>query len=544
MEDGKRKVVRARGWLITVQAPKNTGNDWRLTWPGSWDGKYSYKCQCYERGVDACSIHTHVLVNFTNVRTSNRLAKELLESNKGCEIDIQQKRGKWVEARNYVLKQDNTSIEGRIPVESGTMPKDYTSKEERREEAEKIVNIIKDKGLTGMIEENAEIVLKHPMGCRLINDLVEKDAKKRTVMVTLIWGEAGTGKSTWAADMARRKWGKDVYFWTKVGGARDSIWFNGYKGQKCLIMDDISGRSLPFEYAIKITGNDPLDVEYKGGKCPARWKEVYITSNYNPEGWYGRVWEENNDSKEAFFRRITRIIHVYREDGNVVWDVEKDGVLNVMRKDFHITPVWKKTPSWVREEREGERKRMEKEREMMLENDINTKRKEITEEEIDKSGEGLQEHVEKLPLTQPDTPGNGMYWGGADTFYLDYGPIKKGRVESELKKEKAFLLFMKWFNIERKNNGADPLEEDVLKAAIRDGRLKYNEKKWIRVNEKLDEARRSHEMSEEEWDPLEGYHDLRHEDEIECIFNHQPSENDEQSFNSQWWEKEHIEEIE
>lgn len=110
------------------------------------------------------------------------------------------------------------------------------------------------------------------------------------MLVTIIWGDAGTGKSSWAIQEARKRWGDDVYFYTKVGGSRDTIWFNGYTNQKCIIMDDVSGRTIPYEYIIKITGNDPLDVEIKGGRVPAKWREVIITSNYNPVNWYNRIW--------------------------------------------------------------------------------------------------------------------------------------------------------------------------------------------------------------------------------------------------------------
>lgn len=144
--------------------------------------------------------------------------------------------------------------------------------------------------------------------------------------VTIIWGDAGTGKSTWAVQQAKKRWPEEeIYYFTKVGGSRDAVWFNGYTGQRCIIMDDISGRMLPFEYILKITGNDPLDVELKGGREPAKWEEVIITSNYNPLGWYTRIWEENEESKAAFFRRICTIIHVEKKDEEgIVWHIEKD----------------------------------------------------------------------------------------------------------------------------------------------------------------------------------------------------------------------------
>lgn len=541
----ERRVEKGRAWLITIQACGEMNTDWRAKLPESWEDKFTYKCQCYEKGKDAKNIHTHILINFKSVRSSNRLAKELIKINPGCEIDVQQKKGRWSEAIKYVKKQDDTKISGRVPVEWGTVPRDYLTKEERREEAKELVELIKERGLEGVVEERAEMILKHPLGCKMIKELVEEESKKRTVTVTLIWGDAGTGKSTWASSEARKKHGNNVYYWTKVGGSRDTVWFNGYNGQECLIMDDISGRSLPYEYAIKITGNDPLDVEFKGGKCAARWTDVYITSNYNPIGWYERIWNENEESRRAFFRRITRIIHVYREGDEVIWDVEKDGEVRVMREDFKIIPVWKKTPSWVIEER-----MRTKEQEAMEKEDHNAIRKvtsiEWEDDDIERSEIGIIDTNETIDGT-PDTPHKEIYWGGGDSMYLDYGPLKKGRVMAEMEKRMAFDAFVKKVNIVRKGVGAAELDRGEIEAAIKDGRLRYNEKEWMRALSFGSAILRSHDISEEEWSPESGYHDVRHEEEVDDLYElvrKWSGEMNEQSFNTQWYEKEDIEEIE
>ena len=69
--------------------------------------------QAYEHGKDAESCHCHILIQFDRVKRSNILAKELISANKNCEVDVRKKQGSWEEARNYILKQDDTKIKGR-----------------------------------------------------------------------------------------------------------------------------------------------------------------------------------------------------------------------------------------------------------------------------------------------------------------------------------------------------------------------------------------------------------------------------------------------
>lgn len=545
-----RRIESGRNWVITVQAPQGTDENWKMVFPEKWLEKINFRAYVYEKGLEASTIHCHTILRFINVRRSNQLAKDLMECNKNSEIDVQMKRGTWKSALEYIEKQDATKINGRPPVIIGEIPREYkkineNGKETKEEEAKNVVDIVKEQGLLGLIEEKPESLLRFPNGCKTIKELLVEKSEKRTMRVTVIWGAAGVGKSTWASQEARKRWDEDdIYFFTKVGGGRDTIWFNGYNGQRCIIMDDISGRTMPFEYMLKILGNDPVDVEIKGGREPARWEEVIITSNYNPLNWYAKIWEDNEDSREAFFRRINTIINVTKNEDGVVWHLEKDSEVKKMRTDFTIEPDWSRTPRWIREER-----RYKEERILMKDEDKNvtsTYRYEEEEEEIEKSGIGIMEPGEITEET-PDTPRSEMYWGGGDTFYLNYGPLKKGRMMAEMEKRMAFDAFVEKFNSVRRANGAAELSKGAIKAAIKDGRLKYNEKEWMEALAIREEIRRTHDLSEEEWSPATGYHDHRHEEEEEDLYDlvrNWSGEKEGQSFNSQWYEHEHIEEIE
>ncbi len=104
---------------------------------------------------------------------SNIIAKRLIQLNPKSEIDVKQKRGRWSEARAYILKQDNTKIDGRLPVEKGNIPRDYTKKEEA----------IREGGLKKALEEKVDKIIKYPSGCKLVKELIGKKSEKRTVIL-------------------------------------------------------------------------------------------------------------------------------------------------------------------------------------------------------------------------------------------------------------------------------------------------------------------------------------------------------------------------
>lgn len=131
-----RRVVSGRNWMITVQAPAGSGGDWKLKFPGRWEGAYTFKAQVYELGENAKTVHTHLLIRFKNSRRSNRLAAEIIKENKGSEVDVELKLGSWKDALAYITKQDQTKIANRPPVISGDMPREYKSSDEKRREEE------------------------------------------------------------------------------------------------------------------------------------------------------------------------------------------------------------------------------------------------------------------------------------------------------------------------------------------------------------------------------------------------------------------------
>lgn len=95
----------------------------------------------------------------------------------------------------------------------------------------------------------------------------------RQVNVIILIGAPGTGKSRWAYDNYPELYSKP-----------EGNWFDGYTGQKTLLLDDYYG-DIQYSQFLKVLDRYPLQVPIKGGFVYAQWDTVIITSNRPITAW-------------------------------------------------------------------------------------------------------------------------------------------------------------------------------------------------------------------------------------------------------------------
>ncbi len=119
----------------------------------------------------------------------------------------------------------------------------------------------------------------------------------RAVEVLVFIGKTGTGKTRRAVEEP------DHYFLPCSSGRQ---WFDGYSGQKCLIIDDFYG-NIKYSQLLRLLDGYEYQCEIKGGFVWAEWTKVIITSNAQPCDWYQMF---NHQIPGALNRRITEIINL------------------------------------------------------------------------------------------------------------------------------------------------------------------------------------------------------------------------------------------
>lgn len=112
-----------------------------------------------------------------------------------------------------------------------------------------------------------------------------------------LWGESGSGKTRKAAEMFPDAW------WS----GESLKWWQGYNGQRDIILDDMRTSTTPFHVLLRILDRYPFEVEVKGGSQQLLAENIVITCPAPPD----RLFEHEADENIVqLLRRITHIIEI------------------------------------------------------------------------------------------------------------------------------------------------------------------------------------------------------------------------------------------
>lgn len=126
------------------------------------------------------------------------------------------------------------------------------------------------------------------------------DPPERTgVEVRVYWGSTGTGKTHRAVEEAKAT-GKPLYW-----KSSRNKWWDGYKGQENVLIDEFSGNSIDIDHLKRWFDNYPCQVEVKGGVTNLHATKFWVTSNVNPDDWFPTVATAHCN---ALRRRLTEIV--------------------------------------------------------------------------------------------------------------------------------------------------------------------------------------------------------------------------------------------
>jgi len=210
-------------------------------------------------------------------RKSLSLMKKLLPR-----AHLEVAKGSDADSEKYCTKEDKDAFVIGTPQAQGKR-NDLSAAIETLKETKKI----KDVALN-----HSESFVKYHRGFEALQQVLTADEPRdfKTKLYVLV-GKPGTGKSRWANAMAD-KLGSTYY---KPRGE----WWDGYEGQDSVIIDDFYGW-LKYDELLKITDRYPYRVPIKGGYRQFVSKQIFITSNTDPDSWYKFAGYESS----ALRRRI------------------------------------------------------------------------------------------------------------------------------------------------------------------------------------------------------------------------------------------------
>lgn len=158
--------------------------------------------------------------------------------------------------------------------------------------------IIAGKRVLDVATEFPTTFVKYHRGLRELSNAT-RCRKKRNFKteVSVLIGPPGTGKSRYCYEDAINRYGEDEVYYKPRGE-----WWDGYEGQKAVILDDYYGW-LKYDELLKILDRYPYQVPIKGGYVQFTAEKLYITSNADIAQWY----HFPNYDTRAIYRRCEMV---------------------------------------------------------------------------------------------------------------------------------------------------------------------------------------------------------------------------------------------
>lgn len=183
-------------------------------------------------------------------------------------------------------------------VEFGDVPRGA----EKKSSLSNLVAVFQQEGLAACKEQFPGLCVMY--GRKLL-DMYGCNPKPRpNIEVHWLWGEPGVGKSRIAHSALPTAYLKPS----------TTKWWNGYEGQRMVIIDDVTPGGIGINHFLKWFDRYKCLVEVKGGMMALAAEQFIVTSNFRPRV----VWPDTDQvTIDALHRRMT------------VWYIDQDGKMNL-----------------------------------------------------------------------------------------------------------------------------------------------------------------------------------------------------------------------
>lgn len=288
--------MTARAWCVTIQGdgfePHSVINNWTTSW-NTLSSKIRYLIAQHESGGETGRDHLQCYVELKQPARVRGVQRLLEVPTAHCEA----RQGTRDQARDYCRKPE-TRVAG--PWEFG----EWARQPGKRNDLDALWSALEANAsnveLWQTPETRGPMLRYHRAVDRYRFDTAPRRSEPPRVVV--LWGPPGTGKTRRVHDLA----GDDLFMVDVPRDRSAAPWFDGYAGQRSVLMDDFKG-----EYAInyfkRLTDRYPMKVQVKGGYTHWTPTTIYITSNHSPDNWYP---DADPVDIAALARRYTAVHHV------------------------------------------------------------------------------------------------------------------------------------------------------------------------------------------------------------------------------------------
>lgn len=300
MTKGAKKYPQCRRWSFTEYSLENY-DKFKTLFNTLGETVIRYMVYQGETAPKTGKLHLQGYVEF---KTPRRLGgvKKLLESKT---LHAVPSKGNAKQNTTYCTKEESAEKSDFPPVILGTPA--TNGSDSRRTDIDALYTMVSEGASEyDIMDAFPGAYLRYHKAIGKMRELwIEKNLPKwKKIPVSVFYGKTRSGKTRKVFDE-----NPDVY---KLSVKSNSVWFDGYHGQKTLLIDDFYGQ-IKVSYLLQLLDGYKQQVEIKGDHRWAQWDKIFITSNCHPMDWYNG-WEKIPiDVADAVGERISEIVEIKRE---------------------------------------------------------------------------------------------------------------------------------------------------------------------------------------------------------------------------------------
>lgn len=164
---------------------------------------------------------------------------------------------------------------------------------------------LKRGGLSEVARENPEQYVLHARGFQALLCQQLSSEPKPVPVVSWYWGDTGTGKTRAAYEMMSED---NIYIQNGPNSRNGAMWWDGYMGQKVVVLDDYRPWWCPFSFLLRLLDRYPIQVQVKGGFVNFIPEQIIVTTPQNIEQTFTGDYRTPEDLAQVK-RRVHHVKH-------------------------------------------------------------------------------------------------------------------------------------------------------------------------------------------------------------------------------------------
>jgi len=211
-----------------------------------------------------------------------------------CHIEVM--RGSPQQNLEYCTKEDHEAwVHGQFP-----------SPGKRTDLDEVATMVVEGASIFDIAQSHPTSVIKYSRGLSVLRSYCTgKRTPDKPPCIVWIYGSTGTGKTREAWAYGCSTFGENQ---TLILPDQTLQWFDGYDGQRCVIIDDFRSKKVNFAFLLRVLDRYPLACPIKGGYVNWTPDTIIITTPYDPERTFEHRYQHIPEDIRQLVRRITLCI--------------------------------------------------------------------------------------------------------------------------------------------------------------------------------------------------------------------------------------------